>query len=99
MKKPKKQAKFTCAAHWDIRPEFWLGRGWKSSHQIGRCRFWNPRGGDHHTETGKCTKHPEVRCPYRGWRDFTALQEGLEKKRNRQYANPIYKEEGEEVLV
>lgn len=97
MKKNKSQ--FTCAAYWVIQQERWLGRGWKQDHQIGRCKFWNPKGGDHRTETGKCMKYPEVLCPYRGWRDFTDLQESADKKRNRQYANPISKVEGEGVLV
>ena len=84
--KAKARVEFTCAAHWMIRPELWPSSGWPEAHQIGRCRFWS-------RTARRCLQYPDVRCPYRGWRDFTILQEKAPPSFNRQYPNPILEEE------
>lgn len=76
-----KQQPFTCAAHWYIKNEKWVGRGWHNYHEIGRCEFWNARAGNHkHNEYGRCTKYPDVKCPWRGVKDYTELQAMINKK-------------------
>lgn len=88
--KAKARVEFTCAAHWMIRPELWPSSGWPEAHQIGRCRFWS-------RTARRCLQYPDVRCPYRGWRDFTILQEKLLQDYWRQYAFLILKEENDGV--
>lgn len=76
-----KQQPFACAAHWYIKNEMWVGRGWHSYHEIGRCEFWNGRAGNHKRNIrGRCMKYPGIECPWRGVKDYTELQRALAKK-------------------